>query len=130
MSLRKPVSRIKEGVKELGSPQGIKRVAVHFGLGVALGAILDLILQYIMLNLINPNTDQPTYIVGFNIMPNHVIDGEPVLFYDDILLILLTVMMLFTKKLWFVVGFFTGWYFSSYMGLYDSLNLPKPEVIP
>jgi len=132
MSLGKPISKVKEGVKALQSPQGIKRTVVHLGIGAALGALLDIILTYIMTNFIykwmqdnspDPATWTKPCFEGFSIFPD-----QTCLYYDEVLLIVITVFMFFSKKLWLVVGFFLGWYFSRYLGLYAALNLPTPEA--
>lgn len=139
MSLGKAKTRIKEGVKELQTVQGMKRVAVRVGIGYAVGTIVDLILCYIFTNFVYPAVKDPETgaiprFEGFSIFPNSYYTdaaGNNVYYmhYDDLLLLIVTVILLFTKKLWFVVGFFMGWYFSSYMNLYGALEpIWKPEA--
>jgi len=129
MSLGKARTRIKEGVKEIQSTQGLKRVAVNMGMGATIGFIFNLILTYIHLQIaVAVGGLKNLYVVGFSIYPDHLdIDGNPYIYYAEILQIIVTVFLLTTKKLWFVVGFFLGWYFSGYLGLYDALGLPVPE---
>jgi len=98
-------------------------------MGIALGAIVDLILSYILWWFVYPalrgDADpatwvNPTEVQGFSILPNRTY------FYvlDEGLLIVVTVLMLASKKFWLVMGFFLGWYSSKYMGLYKALGLP------
>jgi len=123
MSLGKASTRIKAGVKELQSVQGMKSVLKNVGLGAAIGGIVSLVLTYLMLHVFNEAAGGAanTRIEGYSIYPNQTFVG-----YDDILLIVVTVLLLASKKLWLVVGFFTGWYVSRYMGLYSALGLPTP----
>ena len=136
MSLKKPMSSLKSGVKELGSVQGMKHVLTNLGAGFAIGAIVDLIMSYIFINFVNPQFKDPTTgyvpaINGFALIPHHTQpDGTPCIYLDDFIELLVTIAMLFTKKLWVTVGFFLGWYVTSYMGLYYVLGLPEPEVTP
>jgi len=137
MSLGKVKTKITEGVKELGNTQGLKRVVTNFGIGVALGAIVDLILAYIMINIVEPAMGvKATRIYGFSIFPNFndtnpdTGNMEPYMPYDDILQIIICVLLLMSKKLWLVIGYFVGFYATSYMGLYYSLDLPTPEPTP
>lgn len=135
MSLSKAKTRVKEGVKELQTVAGLKRAGLHFGIGVALGAIVALILQYVFSQYLNPwmRSTNPEklewHIKGIAIWKGANIHGEPVLYISDIILIVMTVAMLFTKKLWLVVGFFVGWYSSGALGLYWALGgPPEPPV--
>ena len=133
MSLGKARTRIKAGVKQLTSPEGLKRTVVHLGIGAALGALLDIILTYIMINFVykylKENAEDPATwvkpsIEGFSIFPD-----QQVTYYDEVLLIVITVIMVMSKKFWIVIGFFLGWYFSRYLGLYAVLDLPTPEEL-
>ena len=144
-AIQKVKSRAKEGVNQLQSLSGIKKVAVYFGMGYAIGTIVDLFMEFIMTMLVYPLIDEKnpdgtyvngighhTRLEGITIYPNHYYTneaGEEVGFmhYDDILLLIVTILMLASKKLWLVLGFFFGWYFSSYLGLYNTFNLPKGE---
>lgn len=138
MSLSKVKTKLTSSVTDLKSTQGLKRVALEFGAGAAIGVIVDLLLQFIMYNLVFPSIKwYKCQLWGFNIYPSDAWvttnpdtgKTEGHVAYDDILLIVVTVMLLATKKLWFVLGFFTGWYSSSYLGLYVTLGLPEPEGI-
>jgi len=129
--LGKAKTRVKAGIKDLQSVQGLKRVAVHTALGAAIGAIVSLLITYIMMHFIEPalGGEANTRIVGFGIYPNMVdAAGVPYMHYDDVLLLIVTVMLLISKKLWLVIGFFLGWYGSRYMGLYSALGLPTPTA--
>ena len=134
MSLGKAKSSVKAGVKELTSIKGLKRVLVNLGIGTAIGAIVSLVITYIMMHFIEPalGGEANTRIVGFSIYPNMVdaTTGTPYMHYDDVLLLIVTIMLLISKKLWLVVGFFLGWYSSRYLGLYSALGLPTPSTTP
>lgn len=138
MSLSKAKTKIKQSVADLKTTQGLKRVALEFGAGAAIGVIVDLFLQFIMYNIVFPTVKwYKCQVWGFSIFPSDAWTTtnpdtgktEPHTAYDDILLIVITLLLLATKKLWFVLGFLTGWYSSSYLGLYVSLGLPEPEGI-
>ena len=136
MSLGKATGKIKSGVKQLGSVQGLKQTAIHLGTGFAIGTIVDLIMSYIFINFVNPQFKDPTTgyvpaINGFSIIEGHAQpDGTPCIYLDDFIELLVTIVMIFTKKLWLTIGFFLGWYVTSLMGLYYVLGLPTPEVTP
>jgi uncharacterized membrane protein SpoIIM required for sporulation len=128
LSLKETGSRIKEGAKELTSAKGLQHVFLNMGIGVVIGVLVDLLLEGIFRNLVYPNVPKdPDGGTSWRIKGFSIFIGYNNLFYDDIILIVLTVLMLFTKKLWVTVGFFVGWYFSSYYGLYNALGLPHPE---
>jgi len=135
MSLSKVKTKVKAGVKEVQSVQGLKRVALDFGVGVALGAIVDLILAAIMINIIEPTFGKKaTRLYGFSIFPNFNDTNpdtgkeEPYMPYDDILQIVITLLLLTSKKFWLVIGYFVGFYSASYTGMYYVLGLPTPET--
>ena len=137
LSLGKIKTRVKEGITEVQSVQGIKKVALNFSIGASLGAIVDLILEGIIHNFVQPAIGvKPTKIWGFGIFPNHHAinpatgKDEYWIAVDDLCLIVITLALLMSKKLWLVLGFLTGWYFSSYMGLYQALGLPEPAEPP
>lgn len=132
MSLGKISTKLKSGAKDLGSTQGIKHLATNFGVGAALGSIVTLILSYIMYNIVYPATGLAAgQLHGFSIFPNITdAQGQPAMGYDHVILVVISVILLFTKRLWLAVGFFTGFYITVYMGVYDALKLPKPLTLP
>lgn len=125
MSLGKIKTNVKTGIGQLQTSQGLKHMVVWLGIGAALGVIIDLVLEYLMRNYINGWLATQTYIPqridGIGIFPNSTF-----LSYDDLALLISTIVLLFTKRLWLVVGYFIGWYSSSYLGLYTAMGLPKP----
>ena len=124
MSLTSIGSKIKSGAKDL-TGGNFKSIAMHLGIGAAIGAIVSLLMRAVQLYLINVYLPAYAKYDGFSIYPN----GTSV-FVEDIILIVATVALLFTKKLWFTVGFAVGWYSSNYMGLYAALGLPTPTPVP
>jgi hypothetical protein len=139
MSLQKIKTNVKTGVGELKTAEGMKRLLVHLGIGAAIGVIAKLALEAIMWFGLGNALDKAGYscLVGFKIYPNatqyrtwdnttqqYVLHTGDFIAWDDLALLLITILLLFTRKLWFVIGFFAGWYSSGYFNLYDSLGLP------
>ena len=141
MSLQKIKTTVKTGFTDLQSAEGIKRTLVHLGVGAAIGVIADLALQAIWTFAgIGDMLAKAGYpcLVGFSIFPQNTsymawnpttkvyeIKQGAWMAWDDVILLAATVLLLLSKKLFFVIGFFIGWYSSSYFGLYDALGLPK-----
>lgn len=123
MSLKSIGSKVKTGVGELTSVSGMKKTAMWLGIGAAIGAIVAVVLHYIQLFVINKYAAAYAKIDGFGIYPNQT---TPALYVEDILLIVISVAMLATKKFWLTIGFVLGWYGSNYLGLYTALGLPQP----
>lgn len=96
-------------------------MAMNLGIGAAIGAIVALLMRALQLYVINPALGANAKYDGFSIYPN----GTSI-YVEDVVLIIATVALLFSKKIWVTLGFFLGWYGSNYMGLYDALGLPKP----
>ena len=142
MSLQKPVARIKEGVKELQSLTGIKHILVYLGMGYVLGVIADIVMEAIWLwSGIGTWLNKQGYpaLVGFTIFPQNtsyqawnpttsLYETKQGLWmaWDDVIMLIITVALLFSRKFWLVIGFFLGWYTSSYMNLSGALGIPKP----
>jgi hypothetical protein len=125
MSLN-PLGKIKSGVKDLSSGSGIKSLAMHIGIGAAIGAVVSLVMHYIQLFIINKYMTAYAKFDGFSIYPNQTVKS---IYVEDIVLVLATVGLLCTKKLWLTVGFFIGWYGSNYLGFYTALKLPQPVAV-
>lgn len=98
-------------------------MAMHLAIGAGLGAIVALVMHYIQLFVINKYAAAYSKVTVFSIYPN---SGNSDLYVEDIVLIIASAAMLFTKKLWLTVGFVLGWYGSNYMGFYSALKLPEP----
>jgi hypothetical protein len=140
MSLGKVKGNITSGIKDLQSAEGLKRTAVHLGVGVAFGVIADFVLQAVWeLGGVSDMLAKAGYAVlaGFTVFPQNtsyrawdsatqtwVIKEGAWMAWDDVILLIITVALLLTRKIWFVLGFFLGWYFSSYMNLWGALGLP------
>ena len=92
-------------------------------IGAAIGAVVSLVMHYIQLFVINKYAAAYAKFDGFSIYPNQTVNA---LYVEDVVLIIATVAMLMTKKLWLTLGFFVGWYASNYMGFYTALGLPQP----
>lgn len=111
-------------------------IAMLFGLAVGVG--VDLLLQYIFTMYVYPATDEKLpdgsyamaagqhtlFIDNISIYPWQNVQGHYYMYFDDLILLASTVILLFTKKFWFVIGYFAGWYTSGYMHLYTTLKLP------
>lgn len=141
MSLGKVKTNIVSGVKDLKTPEGMKRALVQLGVGAILGVIVDLVLQAIwVLGGVGDMLNKAGYpvLAGVKIFPqdtaygkwnpttktNDLIQGDFIC-WDDVILIIITLALLLSKKVFFVIGFFLGWYFSSYLGLWQALGLPS-----
>lgn len=72
----------------------------------------------------NPTGQHTLFLDGFSIYPFQNVQGHYYMYYDDVILLISTVGLLLTKKVWFVLGYFVGWYFSGYFGVYRLLKLP------
>jgi hypothetical protein len=125
MSLGSLASKVKQGGSALTSVSGMKSTAMHLAIGASVGAIVSLVMHYIQLFVINKYLTQYAKFDGFSIYPNAATQS---IYVEDIVLILATVGMLFTKKLWLTIGFFLGWYGSNYLGFYTALHLPTPAT--
>jgi len=123
MSLGKLSSKVKSGATALTSTSGMKNTAMNLAIGAGIGAIAALILHALQLFVINKYLAKYSKISGFSIYPN---SADNAIYVEDILLILISASMLFSKKLWLTVGFILGWYGSNYMGFYTALGLPQP----
>ena len=140
MSLGKVKGNITSGIKDLQSAQGLKRTAVHLGLGAVIGVVADLAFQAVWtLGGVGEMLNKAGYpcLVGFSVYPQNTqyMAWNPTtkayemkqgawMAWDDVILLVITVALLLTKKVWFVLGFFLGWYASSYMNLWGALGLP------
>jgi len=114
------VGKIKAGIKQATTMKGIPRVLMHLGIGFVLGVIVDLILQKLAWTFLPE--DKPALNIGFPFFISH--PEMTYLPWDDLLLLVITVVALFTKKFWLVIGFFLGWYISSDQNLYGALIAP------
>lgn len=123
MSLKTLPNKVTAGISQLKTGQGMKSAAIQLGMGAAIGAIAALLLHALQIFVINKYLAAYSKIDGFTIYPNAPSNS---IFVEDIILIMLSVGMIFTKKLWLGVGFIVGWYASNYMGLYTALHLPTP----
>ena len=128
MSLGKVKTNIVSGVKDLKTPEGMKRTLVHLGIGAVVGIILDLVLEAIWavggVQAILDKTGYPR-LRGFTVFPQDYDAQGAFLNWDDVILLIITFALLLSKKFFFVIGFFIGWWSSSYMGLYGALGLPR-----
>lgn len=130
-AISKTKTKVTAGVKTV--TEAPQRAIVHVGLGIGVGAIIDLLLEHLMwsgiADWIQSQEAIPNALYGFTIFPaNFMEDGTPWMAWDDVFLLLVTIGMLilgwFKKGFLFVIGFFVGWYLSSYMGLYNALIKP------
>ena len=141
MSLSKVSSKAKAGIGQLQSMTGLKKTAVHMGLGFVLGVITDLFLNYIFEFFIYPavvdeNGKLPEgwVIKDFSFFGHYVevpvTDQHPdgKLYtekWDNILGLVIGLVLLMSKKFWIVMGYLLGWYASNYYGLFVSLGITE-----
>lgn len=118
-AISKTKTRVKAGVTEI--TQKPTRAIVHFGLGFAVGAIVDMILALIY-RQIAPEWEEiagkrsplPFYYYRY---PPEEHEWAATAAWDDFFLVIITIGMLvlgwFKKGLLFTLGFFLGWYVST-----------------
>lgn len=137
-AIGKVKTKLKEGIGEV--KESPTRAITHVGIGVAIGAIFDLILEHLMwsgvADWIQSQENIPNALYGFTIFPNNI-DAEGTLWmaWDDVILLIITIGMFifgwFKKGMLYIIGFTIGWYLASYLGLYSSLLkpifFPEPE---
>jgi len=122
MNITNPITKVKTGVKSaINSPA---RFIVSLGVGFALGVIADLLMEAIVYYT-KPGEGWGVLEVGFPFYYTKTITYIP---YDDLVLLIATALMLFTKKFVLTLGFFLGWYISSCNGFYNAIvktNIPE-----
>lgn len=128
--MSKIVEKTKTGVGQI--TKSPKTVLMQLAIGGAVGVIIDLILEFIMWHgvsdWINSQEAIPNRLeLGWSIFPN-----QTWIAWDDVLLLIITLGMLlfgwFRKRFWYIIGFFFGWYGSSFLGLYNALLRPIAET--
>jgi hypothetical protein len=128
--LSKIVGKVKTGVSNIADKP--TTVLMQLGLGVAIGVIIDLLLEFAMYHGIKQwiddyvGTEDNRLDWGFAFYYNH-----PELLsiaWDDVILLIITMGMLFfgwfRKRFWSIIGFFLGWYLSSCHGWYQAILKP------
>jgi len=115
--MSKVIGKVKTGVS--GAVKSPARFIVSLGIGFALGVIVDIIMEYIALKAYTPLSGRLE--VGFSIY--YGFPEVTSIAYDDLIMILITVLMLFSKKFVTTLGFFLGWYISSNEQLASRLGL-------
>lgn len=129
--MSKIVEKGKTAVKSI--TESPKTVVMQLLIGGAIGVLIDLFLEFIMWHglgdLIKKQEWMPERLeVGFPFYATHDITS---IAWDDVLLLIITIGMLFfgwfRKRFWFIIGFFFGWYGSSSLGLYNALLKPIVE---
>ena len=111
-------AKAKTAITEATTAKGIPLLIRNFLLGLALGFLVDFILEAIV--WLTSEKGWGGVEVGFSIY--YANPSTTKIPYDDVLLIIATIVMLFSKKLWFVFGFFVGWYVGSNTGIYGKLK--------
>ena len=119
------LGKIKTGIKQATTSEGIPKVILHLIIGFTVGVIADNILEAIV--YATSKTGWGRLEVGFKFYIG--VDTTSIA-YDDLILLGISIVLLFTKKLWFVIGFILGWYISSCAGLYGKLFKPLGAPSP
>jgi len=115
--MSKVIGKVKTGVSSaISSPA---RFLVSLGIGFAIGVIADIIMEYIALKAYTPLSGRLE--VGFSIY--YGFPEVTSIAYDDVIMIIATIAMLFTKRFVTTLGFFLGWYISSNEQLASRLGL-------
>lgn len=119
------VGKVKTGVKgAIGSPA---RFLVSLGIGFAIGVIADLIMEYVYRNFLAGVMEPQLgsrWEIGF---PFYYAYPELTsIAWDDVILLVITMLMLFSKRFVTTLGFFLGWYVSTNIGFYQQIEeLPQ-----
>lgn len=121
--------KLKTAYKQASTLEGIPKVVLQIGFGFAIGAILDMIVHALYSAFIAEGWEKvagsrspvPFYYYRY---PPEEYDWASTLAWDDLFLFILTFLVLLSKKVWFTVGFFFGWYVSSNEELYARLIGP------
>lgn len=139
LKIKSGASSVAGGSKLGGGWKG-RILAMVFG--AIIGVLVDLGLNYVFTMYVYPMTDEKDasgtytqdigrhtlFIKDLTIFPSqYVTVGESTIYYmyyDDLILLISTVLLLMTRKIWFVLGYFIGWYAASYTHLYTALKLP------
>lgn len=127
MVVGKVVGKVKTGVTSMWKSPA--RFIVSLGIGFAVGVIVDLVTEYVYRKFIDPEGKYGTSPVPFYYYFLVEPIGDPAhnLKWDDLFLLILTIVFLFTRKFVFTLGFFLGWYVSSNQHFYGMIEeLPSP----
>lgn len=135
------MDKLKSSAKSIASGGGAKNYmgqifAILFG--ALMGVIVNFVLSYIFSIIVYPATDKKgtdgnysdpvgmhtLYIDGVSVYPFQNVNGQYYMYYNELIEVLSTIALLVTKKYWFVIGYFAGWYSAGYFGLYRMLKLP------
>jgi len=118
------IGKVKGGIK--GGISSPARFIVSLGIGFALGVILDLIMEYVYRNFLAGTIEGQLgsrWEVGFPFYMGHDVTS---IAWDDVIMLIITVFMLFSRKFVTTLGFFLGWYLSSCYGWYQQIEeLPQ-----
>jgi len=118
-------AKVKGAVTQASTMKGIPRVLIHVAIGFVVGVIADIILEWLVVSTSETGWGQLE--TGFSIYYKD--PAMTYIPYDDLILLIVTIIALFTKKFWVVIGFFLGWYISSNEGLYGKIVAPfTPEA--
>lgn len=142
-AIGKAKTKMKTGISTV--TESPMRAATQVGIGIAVGVIIDLIVEWMMwsglADWVKSQDWLPNRLEGITIFPqNYDTDAEgntiAWMSWDDVFLLIVTIGMFvlgwFKKGMLYIVGFTIGWYLSSYFGLYGSLLKPalETEVLP
>lgn len=120
-----PIRKAAAGVKSaIDNPVNF---ILSLGIGFGLGVTADLLLEYLAWNHITQLSQRWKY----SDAPAGWDPWQGSIPYDDLLLIVVNILLLFTRRFVLTLGFFLGWFCSTYYNLYAALSLPKNhEIIP
>lgn len=124
-----PIRKVKSGITT--AVDNPTKFLISLGVGFGLGIIADLLLEYLARNhikeLAGDTLDKRIALpFDFWVLTELGEGWKNSLSYDDAILLVITIFMLFTKKFVTTFGFFLGWYISSSYDLYSTFNIEKP----
>lgn len=123
-AIGKTITKVKAGVKEVTATP--KRAAVHVATGFVLGVIVDLIFEFFV-NYWKAATGELEGPVWHLPFAWGIFTGNEWVHLDDVILIIISVVLFFTKKFLFAASWTLGWYISSEFRIYQTLGLPSSE---
>lgn len=115
---------MSEKLKSLLNPlKPSKNRIINFLIYLVLGIIADLALEAVVLWTSN-GKGWGSLEVGFPFYIGHDITS---IAYDDLILLAVSLVLVFSKQVWKGMAFFIGFYMSSCGDFYGKFGFPKPE---
>lgn len=122
--LKKIGAKVKDIPKDITKPKEWLNIAIQITIGFVVGVLVDIFLEAIVHQVVKELGGRLE--VGVPLYYTH--PDVTSIAYDDALLIVISVLTIFAKKIWFTIGFSLGWYLSSCHDFYGILRFPKTPI--